>query len=57
MLKLQFSVKLLTPGASYTMLFGGSSVTAGHDNLEGQAYPHVIEKVQISLKCVITDLS
>mmetsp|Transcript_7042 Transcript_7042/g.11767 ORF Transcript_7042/g.11767 Transcript_7042/m.11767 type:complete len:123 (-) Transcript_7042:1144-1512(-) len=26
------------------MIFGGSSVTAGHDNLPGQAYPHVIEK-------------
>ena len=45
LLKAQFITKLLTPEASYTMIFGGSSVTAGHDNLPGQAYPHVIEKV------------
>lgn len=45
LLKAQFISKILTPGASYTMIFGGSSVTAGHDNRFGQDYPHIIETV------------
>ena len=45
LLKLQFATKILSMDSSYTMIFGGSSVTAGHDNAGGQAYPHVIKQV------------
>ena len=45
LIKLQFATKILSGNANYVMLFGGSSVTAGHDNAAGQSYPHVIKKV------------
>eukprot|EP00602_Paraphysomonas_sp_CaronLab_P010572 CAMPEP_0185031500 /NCGR_PEP_ID=MMETSP1103-20130426/19009_1 /TAXON_ID=36769 /ORGANISM="Paraphysomonas bandaiensis, Strain Caron Lab Isolate" /LENGTH=548 /DNA_ID=CAMNT_0027567043 /DNA_START=103 /DNA_END=1749 /DNA_ORIENTATION=+ len=43
-LKYKFATKILTPGSKYKMIFGGSSVTAGHDNLYNQSYPLVFEK-------------
>jgi hypothetical protein len=33
-----------TPNATYLMIFGGSSVTAGHDNYYQDAYPFVFER-------------
>jgi len=35
---------LLRQNETYLMIFGGSSVTAGHDNYYHQAYPFVVER-------------
>ena len=57
-LKLKFAVKILAPTASnFTMIFGGSSVTAGHDNYYHEAYPFVFEReMSGALKAVNVDL-
>lgn len=43
LLKLNFAHKMVTEGASFKMVFGGSSVTAGHDNYFNQSYPMIFE--------------
>ena len=42
-LKYKFAVKMLSPkpDEDYLMIFGGSSVTASHDNYYNQSYPFV----------------
>jgi hypothetical protein len=35
---------LLTGNSSFLMIFGGSSVTAGHDNYFNESWPLVFEK-------------
>lgn len=42
-LKYTFMDKILRQ-SSYTMVFGGSSVTAGHDNFFNQSYPLIFQK-------------
>jgi hypothetical protein len=39
-----FAKKILSPDSTYKMIFGGSSVTAGHDNHFNQSYPLIVEK-------------
>ena len=41
--KLKFLLKILQ-GESFVMVFGGSSVTAGHDNYYNQSYPFVFDR-------------
>ncbi len=43
-LKYKFALKILNLNSTFLMVFGGSSVTAGHDNFYSQAYPFVIER-------------
>lgn len=43
-LKHIFATKILMPDSTYSMVFGGSSVTAGHDNHFNQSYPLIAEK-------------
>eukprot|EP01041_Mallomonas_annulata_P007212 gene7212-14708_t len=43
-LKNKFALKILSQDSKFLMIFGGSSVTAGHDNLLNQSYPFVIER-------------
>ncbi|RYY88341.1 hypothetical protein EON63_02550 [archaeon] len=44
LMKYRLAKKMLTPNSQYLMIFGGSSVTAGHDNYYSQAYPFVFER-------------
>lgn len=46
LLKYKFSLRLLqnNTGNDYLMIFGGSSVTASHDNYYNQSYPATVEK-------------
>lgn len=43
-LKYKFAYKILSSNSKFVMIFGGSSVTAGHDNLLSQSYPSVVER-------------
>lgn len=45
-LKYKFAVKMLSPklDEDYLMIFGGSSVTASHDNYYNQSYPAIVGK-------------
>ena len=46
LLKYKFALRLLqnNTGDDYLMIFGGSSVTASHDNFYNQSYPATVEK-------------
>lgn len=45
MLKYKFAVKMLSStNETFLMIFGGSSVTAGHDNYYNQSYPSIVRK-------------
>eukprot|EP01031_Cornospumella_fuschlensis_P030206 gene30206-36491_t len=44
LMKYRLAKKILTPNSEYLMIFGGSSVTAGHDNYYSQSYPFVFER-------------
>lgn len=41
LMKYQFAKKIVSDQATYLATFGGSSVTAGHDNLYNESYPEV----------------
>lgn len=43
-IKLKLAKKLLVQGSNFTMVFGGTGVTAGYDNYLHQSYPMIIEK-------------
>ena len=43
-LKYKFAGKILTPNSTFLMIFGGSSVTAGHDNYYNQSFPYIFKK-------------
>lgn len=43
-LKYKFAKKIVDGNSTFLMIFGGSSVTAGHDNYLHQAYPQVYER-------------
>eukprot|EP01039_Chlorochromonas_danica_P000001 gene1-1_t len=43
MIKYSLAYKMVQPKASYLMVFGGSSVTAGHDNYFNQSYPMIFQ--------------
>jgi hypothetical protein len=43
-LKYKFAKKILEKNSTFLMIFGGSSVTAGHDNYYNQSYPLVFER-------------
>ena len=51
-LEAKLEVALLSPPQSdqrtFTVVFGGTSVTAGHDNLYNQSYPFAFERM---VKC------
>lgn len=53
LLKLKFSSNIVSENSSFLMTFGGSSVTAGHDNYYHQAYPFVFER---RMKSIFTAL-
>ena len=42
--KYKIANKILMGNCTFLMIFGGSSVTAGHDNYYNQSYPLVIER-------------
>jgi hypothetical protein len=42
--KYRFAKKIAKGGDSYLMIFGGSSVTAGHDNTLASSFPMIVEK-------------
>lgn len=42
-LKYKFATKMLHHNSSFLMTFGGSSVTAGHDNFYNQSYPFIFK--------------
>lgn len=44
LIKYKLALKILSGQSSYLMIFGGSSVTAGHDNYYNQSYPFVFER-------------
>eukprot|EP01038_Epipyxis_sp_PR26KG_P015090 gene15090-20305_t len=44
LIKYKIARKILEGNATYLMIFGGSSVTAGHDNYYNQSYPFVFER-------------
>jgi hypothetical protein len=43
-LRYKFAHKIVSKDASFLMVFGGSSVTAGHDNYYNQSYPFIFER-------------
>ena len=43
-LKYKIAKKIVDGGSSFLMIFGGSSVTAGHDNYYNQSWPFVFER-------------
>jgi hypothetical protein len=43
-MKFKIAQKMVDGNSAYTMVFGGSSVTAGHDNYYRQAHPFVFER-------------
>ena len=43
-IKYKFARKIMARGSQFKMVFGGSSVTAGHDNYYNQSYPFVVER-------------
>jgi hypothetical protein len=43
-LKYKFATKMLEGNGEFLMTFGGSSVTAGHDNFYNQSYPAIFNK-------------
>ena len=43
-MKYQLAKKIVSDDATYLAIFGGSSVTAGHDNLYNESYPIVFER-------------
>ncbi|KAJ1429011.1 hypothetical protein B484DRAFT_449606, partial [Ochromonadaceae sp. CCMP2298] len=43
-MKFKIAQKMVDGNSAYTMIFGGSSVTAGHDNYYRQAHPFVFER-------------
>ena len=43
-LKYKFARKLLSENETFVMVFGGTSVTAGHDNYFNQSYPMIVKK-------------
>jgi hypothetical protein len=42
-IKYKFATKILQGDKTFLMIFGGSSVTAGHDNYFNQSYPLVVQ--------------
>ena len=40
-MKYQFAKKIVGDNSKYVAVFGGSSVTAGHDNKYNESYPEV----------------
>ena len=44
MIKYKFLIKILGDDKVWLSIFGGSSVTAGHDNYYDQAYPFIFDK-------------
>jgi hypothetical protein len=42
--KYKYATKILRGGQKFHFIFGGSSVTAGHDNFLNQSYPYVFER-------------
>lgn len=48
-IKHKLAVKILSPEASFLMVFTGSSVTAGHDNYYNQSYPFVFRDRMASI--------
>jgi len=44
LIKYRIAKKILMDNQPYIMIFGGSSVTAGHDNYYNQSYPFVFER-------------
>lgn len=43
-LKYKIAKKFIDRNSSFLFIFGGSSVTAGHDNYYNQSYPLVLER-------------
>lgn len=43
-IKYKIARKILAGSSSFLMIFGGSSVTAGHDNYHLQSYPYIFER-------------
>jgi hypothetical protein len=43
-MKYKFALKMLQKKQTFLMTFGGSSVTAAHDNYYNQSYPAIVEK-------------
>jgi hypothetical protein len=43
-IKYKFAKKIVGEDPTFVMVFGGSSVTAGHDNYYNQSYPFVVER-------------
>lgn len=43
-MKYKFALKMLASNSTFLMTFGGSSVTAGHDNYFHQSFPMIFEK-------------
>lgn len=43
-IKYKFANKIVQNNSSFFLIFGGSSVTAGHDNHYNQSYPYIIKK-------------
>ena len=52
-MKYKFATKTLKGNQNFLMVFGGSSVTAGHDNHYRQSYPLVVRKRLIPLFAVM----
>ena len=44
MMKYKFLMKILGSDKTFLLVFGGSSVTAGHDNYYSQSYPFILDK-------------
>ena len=43
-MKYKFAYKMVKKNQKFLMIFGGSSVTAGHDNYFNQSYPMIVKK-------------
>ena len=43
-IKYKYAKKIITENSNFLMIFGGSSVTAGHDNYYNQSYPLILKK-------------
>lgn len=57
LMKYKFAVKTLRQNQTFLMIFGGSSVTAAHDNYYNQSYPAIVDhRMNPILKALGVDL-
>jgi hypothetical protein len=63
LLKMKVALKMVSENSTFLMVFGGSSVTAGHDNYYNQSYPFIFQKrmgdifESLGIKLIVRDIA